>query len=191
VLVAAGVVVLMLGTRAAVQVPVWRDSLTLNANSVAVAPWSYASANNLGNAYNDLANARVREGRLDEAYQAFLRASEMYRASLRLTPDAPPTSENLAMALVRVSGLEPDPAAVPARLEEAADHLQKVADLPVRWQPFDPLLAGDLYLKAGNAAKAVEHYEGVLRAHPENAEAARRLADARAKLGERRPPGAQ
>jgi predicted Zn-dependent protease len=104
-------------------------------------------------------------------------------------PDAPPTSENLAMALVRVSGLEPDPTAAPARLEEAARHLQMAEGLKERSQALDPLLAGNLYLQAGNVAKAVEHYERIVRAHPENAEAARRLAEARGKLGEKGPAG--
>jgi tetratricopeptide (TPR) repeat protein len=181
------VIVAALAVRAAVQAPVWRDSLTLNANNVAVTPWAYASLNNLGNAYDDIANGLVKEGRFDEAMGAYARAVEYYRASVRTMPSTPPTSKNLAMALMRLSGLDTNPRTKIPRMEEAARHLEMAAELPAHGKSVDPLLAGDLYMRMGNAAKAVEHYEGVLRRQPGNAEAARRLAEARGKLGEQKP----
>jgi tetratricopeptide (TPR) repeat protein len=183
------VIVVALAVRAAVQVPVWRDSLTLNANNVAVTPWSYASFNNLGNAYDDVATGLVKEGRLDEALGAYVRSVEMYRESLRTMPDAPPTSKNLAMGLLRVSGLDTNPQTKIPRMLEAARHLEMAAELPAHGKGVDPLLAGELYLRAGNPAKAVEHYEGVLRKDPGNAEAARRLTEARGKLVGQKAPG--
>jgi hypothetical protein len=183
VLAAMAIAVVALAVRAAVQVPVWRDSLTLNANNVAVTPWSYASFNNLGNAYDDVATALVKEGRFDEALGAYARAVESYRESLRTDPAAPPTSRNLAMALVRLSGLDTDLRTRIPRMEEAARHLEMAAELPAHGKSVDPRLARDLYVRLA------AHYEGVLRRRPDDAEAARRLAEVRGKLGEQTPVG--
>ena len=151
----AGLVIVALGVRAVLQTGVWRDSITLNENSVAVTPWAFASWNNLGNAYDDVATGLVKDGRYAEALAAYERTVEMYRAALRTMPEAPPTSKNLAMALVRVAGLDPNPATKGPRLAEAARHLEMAQGLATGG-------AGD----------------------PRLVEAAKRVAEARRRLGE-------
>jgi tetratricopeptide (TPR) repeat protein len=187
---AAFAVLAVLGFLTARQAEVWRDSRTLFEHALAVTDDNWLAHNNLG-------DALVREGRLDEAAAHF-------EESLRLLPENPDAHYNLAIVRARTgrteeavaeyrAALRLAPGNVNARnnlgllllrtgaVDEAVEELSRV----VAVRP-DPGARANLALalgKAGRHAEAAEQLRLVLAVMPDFAEGHWLLAESLSALG--------
>ena len=177
---------------------VWRDGLSLWADTVKKSPNKARPHNNLGEAFSDL-------GRLEEAIAH-------YREALRIKPDYGLAHNNLGVALAKqgkteeamahlvyhrapyeeVSGSEPKTAATyndlgnelfkQGELDEAIVHYQEA----LRIQPDYPTAHNNLGIalsRQGNPKEAIVHYQEALRIEPGYTKAHYNLANVLLSVG--------
>ncbi|HYR96043.1 MAG TPA: tetratricopeptide repeat protein [Candidatus Binatus sp.] len=188
----AAMLVVALGLRTSAQVGYWQSSTRLFSHALAVTTDNWLAHNNLG-------DALVRQGRLDEAVVEFSEA-------LRLLPSYPDAHYNLGVALMRrgqtdqaveqyAAALRVNPSHASAhtnlgialvdqgRTEEAIGHLTEA--LRLRPDAVTHFNLGLALAKQGSNGKAIVHYRDAVRLAPTFAEAHYQLAQALAARGRR------
>ena len=137
---------------AAVQIPYWRDSVTLFRHAIEVTRANDLAEHNLGDALLEI------PGRLPEAIAHL-------RESLRMRPDSIAVHSDLAMALAKA----------PERLEEAETEARTAVQLdPASPIPHNNL--GSILMQRGYAREAASEFQEALRLYPEYAGARNNLA---------------
>jgi tetratricopeptide (TPR) repeat protein len=174
------------------QLRYWRDDLTLWTHGMNVCPSSFVARANVaadlgraGFVMNFKAKDLRAEGRVEEAAKLeaerlrnYERAVELLEEAIRIRPTYMVARHNAVVNYLRLG-----------RPGKAAEHMEAIlaagadrpADVQEKLQPFH-VSTGSLWLKAGEYARAIPHFEKVLARDPEHSEAKEGLAQARAKL---------
>ena len=158
-LVAALVVLTVLGTLTFRQSRAYESRETLWRDTIAKNPSSWM-------AHHNLAEDLLRQGRLEEAVAAF-------EGALALRDDLEKTHRNLGVALWRQG-----------RLPEAEAHMERAVRIAPEFYNGRATLAG-FQLRTGRAKEARSHFEAMIRLGPGRPEGHEGLGRAHAALGER------
>lgn len=150
---AAAAAIIILGLLAWRQARVYRDIETLWLDTIAKNPSCWMAQDNL-------ANLRVKQGRLEEARR-------LYSGAIELKPDYVEARNNLGVVLFRLG-----------RLEESAAQFHEVLALRPDY-PKTRNNLGAVLLRLGRPGEAVEEFEHALRLNPAMEDARRNLEAAR------------
>jgi hypothetical protein len=194
---ACAVVLAVLAVRSNDQLACWRNDLTLWTHGVAVAPGSFVARTNLAAEYSRRAYAlNVRSQDLREAGKAdaadklqanrrrLLKRSVVYlEEAIALNPKFITARHNAWVSYLFLG-----------QHAKAAEHLE--AQLAFAETNPDPegraklwsfyASAADMWMKAGRYDRAIADFEKALRIKPDNEEATKGIAEARAKVAEAR-----
>jgi tetratricopeptide (TPR) repeat protein len=156
--IVAGLVLVACAVRTQEQLRYWRDSESLFRHALAVTKGNYVAHNNLG-------NALLRKGQVDEAMAH-------YQKALAIQPDYELTHCNLGSALLQRG-----------QVDEAIAHFQKaLAVQPGLAVAHDQL--GNALLQKGRVDEAMVHYQKALEGEPDFADAHINLASALLQKGQ-------